>query len=227
MADPHVETIAAFVRTPELTLDVLDTMRIARRRMEADSLRSLAVTHGERFVGVLNWQAIRGLSGRDLEATVARYVETDVPKLTRNTTIAEAVEAFRRSRVTTLGLLPVLDSAGQLEGTLERERFLGNVVDSSGRIFVPEDPIADLLAGPELPKVGAKVVSSNGRKLGTFQGYIDDRGQPRWIDVRHGPFWKRRNRRVTLAAIDRQSADEIVLHIDVATWATFRDSPKR
>ena len=226
MADPNVETIAAYVRPSELTVDALDPVRVARRRMEAGNLRTLPVVRDERYVGVIDWQTVRRLSGRELDEMVARHAQTDVPKLSESTTIANAMAAFREVDVTTHGLLPVVDKEGNLTGQIEREEFQGLMEDSSGAITVPDDPIAHLLTGPDMPNVGAKVVGSRGEKLGKFVGYIEDRGRPRWIEVQHGPFWKRRLRKAPLVAIDRQSPREIVLHIDRATWATFQDHRK-
>ena len=136
------------------------------------------------------------------------------------------MEAFRGTAVTTHGLLPVVDISGRLTGQIEREEFQGLMEDSSGTITVPQDPIAHLLTGPDMPLVGAKVVGAKGEKLGKFMGYIEDRGRPRWIEVQHGPIWKRRLRKAPLVAVARQSPKEIVLHIDRATWATFQDHRK-
>lgn len=227
MADPNVETIASFVRTPYMTVGALDPVRLARRRMESDSLRSLPVVQGERYVGVIDWQTVRHLSGQELDLPVARYAREDIPTLTDNTTIAEAMSAFRTVNVVSHGLLPVLDRGRRLKGQLEREEFQGLMEDSSGNITVRKDPTAHLVTGPNVPRVGAKVISSNGKKLGTFQRHVEDRGRPRWIEVRHGILWKKRNRYVPLVAIDHQSPSEIVLTIESAIWATFKDRPRR
>ncbi len=227
MADPNVETIASFVRPPYLTVGALDPVRVARRRMESDSLRSLPVVQGERYVGVIDWQTVRYLSGQELSLPVARYARDDIPTLSDNTTIAEAMSAFRTVDVVTHGLLPVLDSERRLKGQIEREEFQGLMMDGSGGITVRKDPTAHLLTGPNVPRVGAKVVSSNGKKLGTFQRHVEDRGRPRWIEVRHGILWKKRNRYVPLVAIDHQSPKKIVLNIEAAIWSTFKDRPRR
>jgi len=195
--------------------------------MEAANVRTLPVVQGERYVGMIDWQTIRRLAGRELDEAAVRHARTDIPRLFESTTIADAMEAFRETGVTTHGLLPVIDFSGRLTGQVEREEFQALMEDSSGTITVPEDPAAHLLTGPDMPKIGAKVVGSKGEKLGTFQGYIEDRGRPRWIEVKHGPFWKKRLRKAPLVAIERQSPNKIVLYIDRATWATFQDHPRR
>ncbi len=195
--------------------------------MEANHVRSLVVVRDRRYLGVVNWQAIRNLTPAELSQPVVRYAETDVPTVLPGVSVSEALAEFGATSVTTLGLLPVVSADGELEGHLEREEFKALMTTSSGEIEIPRDPVAHLLTGPDLPEIGAKVVGSGGRKLGTFQGHIDDRGRPRWINVQHGPFWRRRHRKVPLVAIDHQTTDRIVLHIDIATWHTFADEPRR
>jgi hypothetical protein len=113
-----------------------------------------------------------------------------------------------------------------LEGLIERDEFQGLMEDSAGTITVREDPVAHLLRGADVPRAGAKVVSAEGRKLGSFQRHVEDRGRPRWIEVQHGFLWRTRIRRVPLVAIERQTPREIVLSIGIATWRTFRDQPR-
>ncbi|CAN5755296.1 hypothetical protein BH23CHL2_BH23CHL2_34530 [soil metagenome] len=190
-------------------------------------MRTLVVVRDGRYLGVLDWLTVRRLTRDDLTSPVARFARTDVPILRPETTIADAMAAFESTDVRALGLLPVVDATGKFKGQIEREEFQGLMTDSLGRITVPEDPIARLVSGPDVPEPGARVVSSDGRKLGTFKRHVEDRGRPRWIEVQHGPFWRRRRRRVLLVAIDRQSSNEIVLSIDRATWHTFSDRPRR
>jgi CBS domain-containing protein len=227
MPDPHRETIESHIRPPYRTLEAHDPVRVAYRRMEADHVRTLVVVRNETYVGVVDWQTIRRLPSDQMSASVGRFVRTDVPVLRAGTTIADAMGAFESTDVTVLGLLPVVAPGGKLAGQLEREEFQALMTDASGNITVPRDPVEHLLSGPNMPEPGAKVVSSDGRKLGTFQRHLEDRGRARWIEVRHGLLWKRKLRRVPLVAIERQSTDEIVLNIDVAIWRTFTDTPKR
>jgi hypothetical protein len=113
-----------------------------------------------------------------------------------------------------------------LSGIIERDEFQGLMEDSSGGITVREDPTAHLMSGPNLPRPGAKVFSSDGRKLGTFVQHVEDRGRTRWILVQHGHFRRKETRLVPLQAIDRQSPDEIVLNINESMWRTFKDRPR-
>lgn len=226
MADPTVETIASYIRPADLTLDARDAVRVARRRMEGDNVRSLPVLKNERYVGVIDWHTVRRLSSDALDEPIEMHARRDIPTLRPHTTIADAMSAFRTLDVAAHGLLPVVDAMGRLEGLLEREEFQGLMEGSSGTITVREDPVAHLMRGSHVPQPGAKVVSADGRKLGSFQGHVEDRGRPRWINVQHGYLWRRRIRRVPMVAIERQSPDEIVLHIDIATWHTFRDQPR-
>ena len=209
-----------------MTATAMDPVRLIHRLMASDSLRSVPVVQDDRYVGVIDWQTIRHLSGRDLDLPVARYANQDVPTLTEHTTIAEAMEAFRTLDVVAHGLLPVLDARGQLKGQIEREEFQGLMEDGSGGITVRKNPTAHLLTGANAPRIGAKVISSDGKKLGTFQGHAEDRGRPRWIVVRHGLLWNKRKRHVPLVAIDHQTPDEIRLNIERAIWATFTDRPR-
>lgn len=222
--NPATEPITQFIRPPYQTVDADDAARIAYRRMEGDNVRSLMVVNGDQYVGIVEWQTIRRLSSEQMGEPVENFVERDVPKLTAEMTVAEAMAVFDATDVAALGLLPVVDADGKLEGLIEREEFQGLMEDSSGGITVPEDPTAHLATGPNLPQAGAQVVSSSGEKLGTFVRRVDDRGRPRWIEVEHGHWWHKRMRLVPLLAIDRQSPDEIVLNIDEQTWNTFPDS---
>lgn len=227
MSDPNTTPIDAYVRPPDRTLEWDDLTRVAVRRMEADHVRTLLVVRDRRYLGVVNWQSIRRLSSDELSLPIVRFATTDVPTIPPGTSVANAMTAFESTDVTVLGLLPVVDATGELKGHLEREEFQGLMTTASGQINIPRDPVAHLVSGPDMPEPGAKVVGSDGRKLGTFQRHIEDRGRPRWILVQHGPFWRRRLRKVPLVAIDRQSNSEIVLHIDIRTWHTFSDEPRR
>ena len=226
MADPNIETIASYVRPPDLTLNASDAVRIARRRMEGDNVRSLPVLKNGRYFGVIDWQSVRHLSGDALAEPIEKHTRRDIPTLTPYTTIADAMSAFHRTEVAAHGLLPVIDTTGRLAGLIERDEFQGLMEDSSGTITVREDPVAHLVRGPNVPRPGAKVVSAEGRKLGTFQRHVEDRGRPRWIEVQHGYLWRKRIRRVPLVAIERQLPDKIVLSIGIGTWHTFRDQPR-
>jgi CBS domain-containing protein len=226
VADPNVETIASYIRPPDLTLDATDAVRIARRRMEGDNVRSLVVLKNDRYFGVIDWHSVRRLSGAALSEPIEKHARRDIPTLTPYTTIAAAMSAFHKIDVAAHGLLPVINAAGRLEGLIERDEFQGLMEDSAGTITVREDPVAHLLRGADVPRAGAKVVSAEGRKLGSFQRHVEDRGRPRWIEVQHGFLWRKRIRRVPLVAIERQTPREIVLSIGIATWRTFRDQPR-
>lgn len=222
MADPAVETIADYVRPPYLTVDAGDPARTAYRRMQGDGVRSLVVVRDGRYMGIVEWQTIRDLSAIELAEPVVRHARQDLPLLATNTSIAEAMAAFDATDVAGLGLLPVVDAAGRLEGLIERDEFQGLMQDAPGEITVRVDPVRRLVSGPDVPQPGAAVRSSDGRKLGKFERYIEDRGRPRWMLVSHGIIRKKR-RRVPLVAVERQSPDEVLLKIDRKTWLTFRD----
>ena len=227
MTDPTNETITAYIRPPYLTLDADDAARIAYRRMEGDNVRSLVVvTKDQKYVGIVEWRSIRHLTSVELTEPAAKFANQTIPTLSADMSIAEAMAAFQETDVAALGLLPVLEANGRLEGVVEREEFQGLMQSESGEITVREDPVAHLLTGPNVPQHGAKVVSSDGRKLGTFLQQVEDRGRARWIEVEHGHLWRKRTRYVPLVAIDRQSPTNIVLNIDGRTWSTFEDRPK-
>lgn len=225
MPDPTVERITSYIRPPDLTLGAEQSARIAHRRMEGDNVRSLVVVRDKAYVGIVEWLTIRHLSSAELAEPVEKFVRQDIPTLTADTTIAEAMAAFDSTGVAALGLLPVLNADGQLEGLIERDEFQGLMQDVSGEITVREDPTAHLVTGPNVPQPGAKVVSSDGRRLGSFQRHVDDRGRPRWIEVQYGHI-RKHSRYVPLVAVDHQSPKEIVLNIDERTWETFRDRPE-
>jgi CBS domain-containing protein len=224
MASPDIETITPFVRPPYLSVEAGDPARMAYRRMESESLRSLVVVRGDQYVGIVEWQTIRHLSRDEMAEPVARFVQSDIPTLTPGMTISRAMEAFNMTSVTSVGLLPVVSTGGRLEGVIERDEFKGRMQGASGKVTVYVDPVAHLVSGPDVPRPGAKVISSDGKKLGTFQRHVDDRGRPRWMEVQRGIITKK-NRYVPLVAVEHQSRDEVVLNIDRATWWTFSDRP--
>jgi len=225
MSDPTVQPITAYVRPPDLTMEADHAARLAHRRMEGDNVRSLVVVRDKTYVGIVEWQTIRHLSGDELAEPVEKYVIQGLPTLTADTTIADAMTAFEGTSVAALGLLPVLNADGQLEGLIEREEFQGLMEGASGDITVREDPTEHLVTGPNVPQPGAKVVSSDGRHLGTFLRHVDDRGRPRWMEVQYGHF-RKHTRYVPLVAVDHQSPKEVVLNIDERMWETFTDRPE-
>jgi hypothetical protein len=206
-------------------MDSDDAARIAYRRMQSDSVRSLVVVKGEQYVGIVEWRTIRNLESAELAQPVENFIDPTVPTLDASMSVADAMAVFDATEVATLGLLPVVDANGRLVGQIEREEFQGRMEDVSGGITVQEDPLAHLLTGPDVPRTGAHVISSDGEKLGTFVRHVEDRGKPRWIEVEHGHWRRKHTRYVPLLSIARQSPNEIVLNIDAATWSTFRDRP--
>ncbi len=225
MADPASTPISDYIRAPYVTVEAGDATRIAYRRMEGDNMRSLVVVKDKQYVGIVDWQSIHHLSSDELSEPVEKYARQDVPTLTAETTISDAMEAFHATDVVAVGLLPVLNADGVLEGMIDRDEFQGLMEDASGKITVPEDSMAHLLSGPDSPKTGAKVVTSDGHKIGEFQRFVEDRGRARWIAVQHGHAWRKRDRYVPLVAVDHHSRDEITLNVDEATWETFSDEP--
>jgi len=224
MASPDIETIAPFVRPPYLSVEAGDPARMAYRRMESDSLRSLVVVRGEQYVGTVEWQTIRRLSRSEMAEPIGTFVQPGIPTLTPGMTISRAMEAFDATSVTAVGLLPVVSTGGRLEGVVERDEFQGRMQDASGKVTVYVDPVAHLVTGPDVPRPGARVISSDGKKLGTFLRHVEDRGRPRWMEVQRGIINKK-NRYVPLVAVEQQSRDEVVLSIDRGTWMTFPDRP--
>ena len=225
MPDPTVQPITAYVRPPDLTMEADHPTRLAHRRMEGDNVRSLVIVRDKTYVGIVEWLTIRHLSGDELAEPVEKYVIQDLPTLTADTTIADAMAAFETTSVAALGLLPVLNADGQLEGLIEREEFQGLMEGTAGDITMREDPTAHLVTGPNVPQPGAKVVSADGRHLGSFQRHVDDRGRPRWMEVQYGHI-RKHTRYVPLIAVDHQSPKEVVLNIDERMWETFTDRPE-
>jgi CBS domain-containing protein len=225
MSDPTVQPIAAYVRPPDLTMEADHLARLAYRRMEGDNVRSLVVVRDKAYVGIVEWLTIRRLSSAELGEPVEKFVIKDLPTLTSDMSIADAMAAFEGTSVAALGLLPVLNADGQLEGLIEREEFQGLMEGAAGEITVEEDPTAHLVTDPNAAQHGAKVMSADGHHLGDFQRFVDDRGRPRWIEVQYGHF-RKHSRYVPLVAIDHQSPKEVVLNIDGVMWDTFTDQPE-
>lgn len=225
MSDPAVENIAPYIRPPDITLEADHAARLAYRRMEGDNVRSLVVVRDKTYIGIVEWQTIRRLSSDELAEPVEKFALQDIPTLSPDATIAAAMTAFEGTSVAALGLLPVVNADGQLEGLIEREEFQGLMEGKSGEITVQEDPTAHLVTDANAAQHGAKVVSSDGKHLGTFQRFVDDRGRPRWLEVQYGHF-RKHNRYVPLVAVAHQSPKEVVLNIDEGTWETFMDQPE-
>src|SRR5262245_10897895 len=110
MSDPTVQPIAAYVRPPDITMEADHPTRLAYRRMEGDNVRSLVIVRDKTYVGIVEWQTIRHLAGDDLAEPVEKFVLTDLPTLTADMSIADAMAAFEGTSVAALGLLPVLNA---------------------------------------------------------------------------------------------------------------------
>lgn len=212
--EPRIADVVA----PEVdTIHPEDPIRTARRRMEAQTRRSLVVVEEDRPIGVVQWRDIMSEEAVDAEAPVRDYMVREIPILTASMSLSEA-----RERLTNVDIdrLPVVDEGGRLVGEVPRSTVTHSdeVIEDATVEATAEPTMAEPGAPPEAeqPTIGAgmTVNARAGKKLGTVdQVIVDPDGALTAISVQHG-FLRRKHKRIPADLIDRVEGDQVVLSID-------------
>src|SRR5690606_15703096 len=172
--EPRIADVVA----PEVdTIHPEDPIRTARRRMEAQTRRSLVVVEEDRPIGVVQWRDIMSEEAVDAEAPVRDYMVREIPILTASMSLSEA-----RERLTNVDIdrLPVVDEGGRLVGEVPRSTVTHSdeVIEDATVEATAEPTMAEPGAPPEAeqPTIGAgmTVNARAGKKLGTVDQVIVD-----------------------------------------------------
>lgn len=230
---PQFDTI-----TPE------EQVRVARRRMEAETRRSLIVVDGDRPVGVIEWRHIMRESEVPADAPVGDYMVREFPLLRRDMMVNEAIGHLGQ---VDFDRIPVVDQGGHLVGEVPRTALskFGTTTSSAEPAVegFPQDQRVleqtserfgdDTDAGPfetyEATTAGFEVQTgmaahgSGGSKLGEIDEIIlDPNGSPAAFMVKHGLLSKK-HKKIPMDNVDRVEGDRVVLAIDQSEFKILRD----
>lgn len=225
------------VIVPEVdTIGPDETVRTARRRMEAQTIRSLIVVEEDRPVGVIQWRDIMGENEVPADATVADYMVREFPVLDPNLPLEQARSQLGEE--IDFDRLPVVDESGHLIGEVPRTALAqaGEVMESARTAEEGASPeawttvreevtvttgrgtevdVEEELDAVAFPTIGAgmTVKGSNGRKLGTVdQVIVDPNGELTAFTVQHGLFG-RKHKRIPADLVGQVEDDAVVLSI--------------
>lgn len=221
-----------------------EPVRVARRRMESQTRRSLIVVQQDLPVGVVQWRDI--MTEGDAEAPVQDFMVREFPRLTLDMSVEEA-----RDHLANLGVdvdrLPVVDEAGRLVGEVPRtavshqqevietvptaeagaspepwpeDRDAATVTDGS-----PDVTTRGTTEGNGEPSIGSglNVVGSDDKKLGTVdQVIVDPAGRLMAFTVTHG-LLGRKHKRVPADVIDHVEDDNVVVSIGHTEFSQLAD----
>ncbi|MDI3338936.1 MAG: CBS domain-containing protein [Sphaerobacter sp.] len=212
-----------------------EPVRTARRRMEAQTRRSLIVVDEDRPIGVVQWRDIMRQEELPADAPVGDYMIREFPVLRADASLREA-----RAQLGDVDVdrLPVVDASGHLIGEVPRTALVqaGEVRESApaaehgastggwsgaDQAMAGGADQAGAAAGQGTARSGAlarieagmAVKGINGRKLGTVNDVVvDPQGELSAITVRHGLFG-RKHKRIPADTIDHVEGDAVFLSI--------------
>lgn len=217
---------------PEVnSIAVDEPVRMARRRMEAEALRSLLVVDSDRPVGVIRWVDLlndeRTRSADDMP--VGEIMVQQFPILTTSMTIPEA-----RSHLADLNLdiLPVVDESGTLVGQVRHQMIVQHtesISDAHGSQEPMSAGAADtggaLGMDANAPTIasGMTVNGEDGKKLGEVdQVLVDPNGHVTGFTVAHG-FISKKHKRVPFDIVDHIEGDTIQTRIGGTEFKMLAD----
>jgi CBS domain-containing protein/sporulation protein YlmC with PRC-barrel domain len=188
-----------------------EPISVARRRMEAQTSRSLIVVESDRPVGVIR---IRGLAKLEGTEPVRSVMTTSVPVLRANMTVLEARDHLAGMDVD-FDHLPVIDESGTLIGEVPRQ------VITKGETAT-DSATGEAVGGPEADRSdvrsvhleeGMKVVGEGGSKLGTVSEVdLTSDGHIGHFGVKHGLLGRHSKR---LPADVIQTVSEDTVHVSI------------
>lgn len=207
------------------TISPADSVRVARRRFDSQTERSMVVAEDGRPVGIIEWRRIMDQNAVPADAPVQQFMLQDFPTLTPNTSVAEAMSALGG---VDLDRIPVVNEQGALVGVVPRgtlahaeqvtqaapvertepwggqspEAFAGPGQEA---VSTPEQA-----AGPQLA-VGMNVVGENGDKLGSVSEVLTNpQGRATHFLVQHG-LLRKKHKRVPVDEVMHSQGDTVTV----------------
>lgn len=217
-------TIGQIMGPAQDVINQNEDVRMARRRLQSESKRSLIVVDGDTPVGVLEWRQIMRDSDEYDGAQVREVMSTALPSLTAEMTVDEASARLTDVDVTTL---PVVDDGGHLIGEVPRSAIARREeVVEDAHMFPPtsaDDATARSSSMLSSLTTGMSVVGSSGSKIGEVSELVvGASGQLDAIIVKHG-LLGRKHKRVAADLIDAVDGDRAVLVIDQLEFKALPD----
>jgi CBS domain-containing protein len=244
MADQAQATQVAQVTVPEVdTIRPDDTIRVARRRMESQTRRSLIVVEDDRPVGVVQWRDL--MHEENADAPVRDFMVREFPVVSPDMSLSAAKDRLGN---VDFDRIPVVDASGLLVGEVPRSAVshIGEVVDSTPAAEPGTDPYrwgaanmdANTVtpAGPEITTYGTTegtisrsigsgmdVQGTGGKKLGTVdQVVVDQAGRLAAFTVKHG-LLGRKHKRIPADLVDHVEENTAVVNIGPTEFNMLAD----
>jgi CBS domain-containing protein len=239
-------------RIDEIMMPDIDTIgpqeeiRVARRRMESQTRRSLIVVEGDAPIGVIEWRGIMRESEVPASSLVQDYMVREIPVLRPGMSLAEAQTYLGQ---VDLDRIPVVDESGRLVGEVPRTALshYGGEADAaptmdSGKVHGlagDTDEIADTTRSDSATAVetstasgtsikdGMTVIGSGGSKLGTVDEVIlEPSGEASAFLVKHG-FISHKHKRINADVVELIDGDNVVLKIDQTEFKMLANEEDR
>ncbi len=213
-------TIGQIMTPAQDVIQQTEGVRMARRRLQSESKRSLIVVDEDVPVGVLEWRKIMHIDGDESEAPVSNVMSTDLPELTADMTIADASGRLTNVDVETL---PVVDGSGHLIGEVRR-----TAISKHTEVTTEADVTFDSAMAADQSKFagvtnGMTVSGASGSKIGDVSDLVVRAdGQLEAITVSHGLFG-RKHKRVTSDLIESVGDGQLTLMIDQPEFKALPD----
>ncbi|HET9014006.1 MAG TPA: CBS domain-containing protein [Thermomicrobiaceae bacterium] len=243
MADQAQGATIAQVAVPEVdTIRPEDPIRVARRRMESQTRRSLIVVQDDRPIGVVQWRDLMHEDNADLP--VSDFMVREFPVVSPDMSLSDARD---RMGQVDFDRIPVVDDSGRLVGEVPRSSVahFGEVVgdtpasepgtdpyrwgpmnmDADTVTPMPETATLGTTEGVVAPSVssGMNVSGSEGKKLGTVdQVVIDQAGRLAAFTVKHG-LLGRKHKRIPADLIDGIEGDTVSVSIGPTEFNMLAD----
>lgn len=236
------------VQITEMIIPDVDTIgpnepvRVARRRMESQTRRSLIVVDEDRPIGVIQWRDIAWESDVNADAQVAEHMVREFPVLRTGMTVKDAQA---RLGDVDFDRLPVVDEQGHLVGEVPRTvvAHYGEVAEETPSAEVgmsayrsPQERQGETVAaGSSVADEGViltvasgmTVKGSGGKKLGTVdQVILDQMDRLAAFTVEHG-LLGRKHKRIPADVVDRVEGDEVTLSIGTTEFNMLADVEDR
>lgn len=202
------------------TIESIETVRAAQRRMESQTLRSLIVVDNNRPVGVVTW---RDLRNADADSPVTSVMVTDFPVLHGSMDI---VDAHGRLGGVDFDTIPVVNEEGELVGEVPRGAIVHHetVSTEADRVaFTGDAALADDRPQFDL-RADMEVVDVDDSKLGKITEMSSDPTTHRLahILVEHG-LLRKKHKRIPADTIKGVHDDTVTLAISKMEWDFLAD----
>ncbi|MGA7672340.1 MAG: CBS domain-containing protein [Nitrolancea sp.] len=213
-------TIGQIMTPAQDVIQHTEGVRMARRRLQSESKRSLIVVEEDVPVGVLEWRRIMHIDGDDSDAPVSEVMSKSLPELTSEMTVAEAGGRLTDVDVETL---PVVDESGHLIGEVSRTAISKHHEVTNETQMTAEPTMTGDASKYASVTNGMTVTGSSGSKIGEVTDLVVAKGgQLDAITVSHGLFG-RKHKRVSADLIESVGDDQLTLVIDQPEFKALPD----